>query len=415
MRCPKECIIEREGEFVPTLKSKKDVNRIETKLIRSGEPEPRIMGAVSMPIFQSTMFETFGGGSYHDVRYIRLNNTPNHLAVQEKIASLEGGEACLVTASGMAAITATLLAFLSNGDHLLVQNCLYGGTHDFVTKDLPIFGITYDFIDGNDSVDSWKRKIRPTTRVIYVETMTNPLVEIADLKAIAEFARSNRLISIIDNTFASPINFRPLDHGFDLSLHSATKYLNGHSDIVAGAVIGRKDLVSKVKHRLDHLGGSLDPHACFLLHRGLKTLAVRMRQHNESAIEIAKFLQDHKAVAKVNYPGLESHPQYDRAKELLDGFSGMMSFELKGGKEAAELFMRNVSIPIIAPSLGGVESLLTIPATTSHSGMSPEERAKLGIGDGLLRLSVGIEATEDIIDDFRSALDDIKQSRLVSA
>jgi cystathionine beta-lyase/cystathionine gamma-synthase len=234
--------------------------------------------------------------------------------------------------------------------------------------------------------------------------MTNPLLEVADHKAVVQFAHSNGLVSLIDNTFASPINFRPLEHGFDLSLHSATKYLNGHSDIVAGAVIGRAELVRKVKYRLDHLGGSLDPHACFLLHRGMKTLAVRVRFHNESALRIAKFLENHDAVAKVNYPGLDSHPQHQRASELFNGFSGMLSFELKGGKSAAEHFIRNVSIPIIAPSLGGVETLLTIPSMTSHSGMTPEDRKTLGITDGLIRMSVGIESTEDIIEDFEEAL-----------
>jgi cystathionine beta-lyase/cystathionine gamma-synthase len=383
------------------LKEKK-FDHIETKLIHSGEPEPRVYGAVSMPIFQSAMFET-QGGSYHDIKYIRLNNTPNHQALHEKLAALENGEDALVTASGMAAISTSLVTLLSSGDHLLAQNCLYGGTHDFVTKDLGKFGIAYDFIDGNDP-ESWEKKLRPNTKAIYVETMTNPLLEVADHEAVVQFAQSNNLISLIDNTFASPVNYRPLDQGFDLSLHSATKYLNGHSDIVAGAVIGRKGLISKVKHRLDHLGGSLDPHACFLLHRGMKTLALRMQQHNESTLKIAKFLKAHEAVAKVNYPGLETHPQHERAKKLFNGYSGMLSFELKGGRPAAEQFMENATIPIIAPSLGGVETLVTLPSMTSHSGMSPEDRRKLGITDGLIRLSVGIEATEDILADFEDAL-----------
>ncbi len=204
----------------------KKFKHIETKLIHSGEPDPRVQGAVSMPIFQSAMFETSGEPGYHDIKYIRLNNTPNAQALHAKLAALEGGEDALVTSSGMAAISTTLLTFLRNGDHLLVQNCLYGGTHDLVTKDLNNFGISYDFIDGNDPA-SWKKKVQPTTKAIYVETMTNPLLEVADHKAVVQFARSNGLVSLIDNTFASPINFRPLEHGFDLSLHSATKYLNG--------------------------------------------------------------------------------------------------------------------------------------------------------------------------------------------
>ncbi|HZY46665.1 MAG TPA: PLP-dependent aspartate aminotransferase family protein [Candidatus Bathyarchaeia archaeon] len=385
----------------------KKFGKIETKLIHSGEPEPRVQGAVSMPIFQSAMFETRSEPGYHDIQYIRLNNTPNAQALHGKLAAIEGAESALVASSGMAAISTTLLTFLHNGDHLLVQNCLYGGTHDFVTKDLATFGISFDFIDGNDP-GSWEKKRRPNTKAIYVETMTNPLLEVADHKAVVKFAKDHGLISMIDNTFASPINFRPIEHGFDLSLHSATKYLNGHSDIVAGAVIGCTELVGKVKRRLDHLGGSLDPHACFLMHRGMKTLALRVKQHNESALKVARFLEKHDAVAKVNYPGLVTHPQHKRAEELFEGYSGMLSFEPKGGKAAAELFMQSVSIPIIAPSLGGVESLLTRPAATSHSGMSPEDRKRLGITDGLIRVSIGIEATEDLIEDFGKGLDMIR-------
>ncbi len=377
--------------------------RIETKVIHAGEPTPRILGSVSMPIFQSAMFESAGETSYHDIRYIRLNNTPNHEALNRKLSALENAEAAIVTSSGMAAITTTLLTFLSKGDHLLAQNCLYGGTHTFVAHDLEKFGISFDFINADDP-ESWEGKLRANTKAIYVETMTNPLLEVADHRAVVEFAKKNELISLIDNTFASPINFRPLEHGFDISLHSCTKYLNGHSDIVAGAVISRAELVEKVKHRLDHMGGSLDPHACFLLHRGVKTLALRVRFQNESALRIANFLEKQSRVTKVNYPGLQSHLQHARARELFDGFGGMLSFELEGGSSAAEDFIKKTTIPLKAPSLGGVESLLTIPSTTSHAGMRPEERKAIGISDGLIRMSVGIEATEEIIEDFEDAL-----------
>jgi cystathionine beta-lyase/cystathionine gamma-synthase len=380
----------------------KTYKHLATKLIHAGEPEPRINGAVSMPIFQSAMFEYAGETSYHDLKYIRLNNTPNHVALHKKLAALENAEAALVAASGMAAISTALLTVLASGDHLLAQETLYGGTHDFLTKDFATFGISYDFINADDP-DSWKSKLRRNTKAIYVETMTNPLLQVADLKAAAQFAKAHGLVSLIDNTFASPINFRPAEWGFDLSLHSCTKYLNGHSDLVAGAVIGRADLIQKITHKLNHLGGSLDPHACFLLHRGMKTLAVRMRHQNESTLKIARFLEQHPAIAKVNHPGLESHPRHQRAKELFDGFSGMLSFEMKGGLEAAQRFMDNTTLPVIAPSLGGIETLLTRPATTSHLGMSPEDRRKIGITDGLIRMSVGIEATEDIIEDFEQA------------
>jgi cystathionine beta-lyase/cystathionine gamma-synthase len=381
----------------------KSYKHIETKLIHAGEPEPRIMGAVSMPIFQSAMFEYTGETSYHDLKYIRLNNTPNHVALHEKLVALENAEAAIVTASGMAAISTALLSILSSGDHLLAQECLYGGTHDFLTRDFAGLGIRFDFIDGDDP-GSWESQLRPETKAVFVETMTNPLLQVADLKAVVSFAKAHNLVSLIDNTFATPVNFRPLEWGFDLSLHSCTKYLNGHSDIVAGAVIGRADRIEKITHLLNHFGGSLDPHACFLLHRGMKTLALRMKCHNESALKIARFLEGHEAVSKVNYPGLESHPGHGRARELFDGFSGMLSFEPKGGVEAADRFIQNTNLPVVAPSLGGVETLITRPVTTSHAGVSPEDRERLGISDSLIRLSVGIEKTEDIIEDFEQAL-----------
>ncbi len=375
-----------------------------TKLIHSGEMSPRVLGAVSMPIFQSANYEYTGESSYDAIKYLRLNNTPNHEVLHKKLAALENAEAALVTASGMAAITTALLSILSSGDHLLVQSTLYGGTHTFITEEFPRWGISFDFIDGSNP-DSWESKLQHNTRAIYVESLSNPLIEVPDLKAAVEFAKKHFLVSMIDNTFASPVNFRPAEMGFDLSLHSCTKYLNGHSDIVAGAVIGRADLIEKITHKLNHLGGSLDPHACFLLHRGIKTLALRVNYQNESALRIARFLEEQPQVKKVNYPGLPSSPYHAIASELFDGFSGMLSFELQGGLAAAEHFMNATRIPIIAPSLGGVETLLTRPASTSHSGLTPEEREKTGITDSLIRVSVGIESTEDLIEDFKQALE----------
>ncbi|MFL6213104.1 MAG: trans-sulfuration enzyme family protein [Blastocatellia bacterium] len=382
-----------------------EYDRIETKIIHAGELLPRIEGAVALPIFQSATFEYNGEASYHDIKYIRLNNTPNHTALHRKLAALENAEAALVTASGMAAISTTLLTVLAAGDHLLAQDCLYGGTHDLLSTDFARFGISYDFVSGDDP-DSWQARLRPNTRAIYVEAMTNPTVQVADLKAVARFAKANGLVSIIDNTFASPINFRPVEIGFDLSVHSGTKYLNGHSDIVAGAVIGRADLIEKVRHKLNHLGGTMDPHAAFLLHRGIKTLALRVHYQNASALRLAQFLEKHPRVSHVNYAGLESHPQHTRARELFEGFGGVLSFEVTGGIAAAERVLERVRLPIVAPSLGGVETLITRPATTSHAGMSVEDRVRLGISDSLIRLSVGIEATDDLIADFDQALQD---------
>jgi cystathionine beta-lyase/cystathionine gamma-synthase len=237
-----------------------------------------------------------------------------------------------------------------------------------------------------------------------VETLTNPLLQVCDLDRVAAFARTHALVSLIDNTFATPVNYRPAEHGFDLSLHSCTKYLNGHSDIVAGAVIGRGTLIEQITHKLNHLGGALDPHACFLLHRGLKTLAVRMRQHNLNAQALAEALQAQPAVIRVNYPGLKDHPAHPLAVRQMDGFSGMLSFELEGGTAAAERLMTRLQLPIVAPSLGGVETLITRPATTSHAGMTADERAAAGITDSLVRVSVGLEASADVIADFDQAL-----------
>ncbi len=377
---------------------------LETQLVHAGEPRPRILGAIETPIFQSATYEYAGERSYHDVRYLRTNNTPTQLALHAKIAALESAESALATASGMAAISTTLLALLAPGDHLLAQRCLYGGTHDLVTGELPGLGITCDFIDA-DRPGSWQELLRANTRAIYVEAMSNPLLEVADLEAVVQFARRHQLVSIIDSTFATPVNFRPIEAGFDLVVHSATKYLNGHADIVAGAVAGAASTIERIRHKANHLGGSLDPHAAFLLQRGLKTLALRVRFQNDSTLAIARFLESHPAVARVNYPGLESHPQHARARRLFAGCGGVLSFELEGAASRADEFARGVHIPAIAPSLGGVHTLLTRPATTSHAGLSRADREALGIGEGLLRLSVGIEATEDLLEDFRQALE----------
>jgi cystathionine beta-lyase/cystathionine gamma-synthase len=381
-------------------------HQLNTKLIHAGEPKERYAGAVSMPIFQSSTFAFGGETNYHDLKYIRLNNTPNHIALHQKLADLERAEDALVTASGMAAISASLLAFLKSGDHFLAHESLYGGTHDLITKDFPELGIEYDFIDGRDP-SGWHNKLRPNTKLIYVETITNPLLDVLDLNAVVSFAKSNQLVSMIDNTFASPVNYRPIEHGFDLSLHSATKYLNGHTDIVAGAAIGSKDIVTKVRHKLNHLGGALDPNACFLMHRGMKTLGLRMERQNTNSLEIATFLEGHPKVKKVNHPGLESNPNHERAKELFSGFSGMVSFEIDGNVDDADRFMSSLTLFINTASLGGVESLVTRPVQTAHSGMAKEDRLASGIKDELIRMSIGIEDAEDLIADLDQALDKI--------
>lgn len=377
--------------------------RLETKLVHAGEPEPRIGGAVVLPIFQSSTYDYTRDADYHDVPYIRLNNSPNHQALHAKIAAIENTESAVVASSGMAAIATSLLTVLSSGDHLLAQDCLYAGTHGLLTKDFPGFGIETTFVDAQDPA-AWKRALRPETKAIYFETLTNPLLQLGDLEAVVAFARDHRLVPVVDNTFASPVNFRPAEIGFELVIESGTKYLNGHGDVAAGSVAGRRELIERIKHRLDHLGGTLDPHACFLLQRGLKTLAVRVRHQSATAARVAALLSEHGAVERVAYPGLPQHPQHDRARRLFDGFGGMVSFELKGGAEAADRFFSRATIPIVAVSLGGPETLMVRPAAAIHQNLSPEERARSGIGDGLIRMSVGLEAADELCDDLDRAL-----------
>ncbi|MBT3603946.1 MAG: aminotransferase class I/II-fold pyridoxal phosphate-dependent enzyme [Candidatus Latescibacteria bacterium] len=381
------------------------MGKMATDAIHAGEIETRPSGAVVLPIFQSATFEYGGQDDYHDLKYIRLNNTPNHQVLHDKLAILEGGEAALVTASGMAAITTLLLTVLKQGDHLLAQDCLYGGTVTFLTQDIADYGIGVGFFAGNDP-DSWEALLRPETRAIYVEPMTNPLLEVADLDAVVAFAKKHNLLAIIDNTFASPVNFQPLKIGFDVVVHSCTKYLNGHSDIVAGGIVGTRELITRVTHRLNHLGASLDPHACFLLHRGIKTLVLRVKQQNENALSLATFLNKHPKVEAVYYPGIEDHPQYTRASRLFDGCGGVLSFEVKGSADDADRLMSRLKLSVVAPSLGGVETLITRPVQTSHAGLSREQRKAAGISDKLIRVAVGIEDGEDICADFEQALSD---------
>jgi len=375
-----------------------------TTLIHAGEPEPRIRGAVSMPIFQSSTYEYAGVEGDSELKYIRWNNTPNHVALHEKLAAVEEGEAALVTASGMAAISTTLLSILKPGDHVLAQRALYGGTYSFFVTELSKLGIQVEFFDGNNP-SNLPSLVRRETKLIYVETIANPLLHMTDLETVVNCANDTGVISVIDNTFATPVNCKPITLGFDISLHSCTKYLNGHSDLVAGGVIGRTDLIEKISGTLIRYGGTLDPHACFLLHRGLKTLAVRMEYQNASGLRIARFFEDHPAVEKVYYPGLESHQTYGRARKLLSGFGGMISIDLKDGVTAVQRFMDRLEIALVAPSLGGVETLVSRPVVTSHVSVPPEERKELGITDSLVRLSIGLENTDDLIEDFKGALE----------
>jgi len=374
----------------------------ETSLIHAGERKPGIEGAVCLPIFQSSTYEYTGQNDERGVRYIRYNNTPNHHALHLKLATLEGTEASVVTGSGMAAISSLFFGLLQSGDHILVLDTVYGGTHGLLTQLLSRFGVTYSSFDGNQP-DSWASLLQKNTRMIYSESITNPLLDIPDHQAITHFAKQHGLLSAIDNTFATPLNFRPVDWGYDLIVHSTSKYLNGHSDVVGGVLMGSQEHIATLNKTLHFLGGTMDPHACFLLQRGMKTLAVRVRYQNESAQKIAAFLETHAGIQSVCYPGLPSHSDHEHARRYLKGFGGMLAFELKDS-DKVDAFLSALDIPYIAPSLGGPETLLTCPALTSHAGLTADERHSMGISDGLIRVSVGLEHTDELIDDLAQAL-----------
>jgi len=377
---------------------------MDTVAVHGGEPRPGPDGSVVFPIYQGTVYETEPGAGYHDLKYIRLNSTPSQQYLHAKLAALEGAEAAVATSSGMAAVTSILLSLMRAGDHLIASECLYGGTHDFLTGHAADLGWTCSFVDAGRP-ETWEAACTDRTRVFLVETITNPLMRVGLLDRAAAFGRRAGIVTVIDNTFASPVNFRPLQAGFDLVFHSATKYLGGHSDLVAGAVMGGTDLVERVRKTVNLFGGSLDPHAGFLLARGIKTLSLRVRAQNANALALARFLEDHPAVAAVNYPGLASHPDHAHAAELLSGFGGMLSLRLHGGEQAAQALADAVTLAYSAVSLGGVETLVTRPAATSHAGMSPRDRDSLGITADLIRVSSGIEGTEDLIGDFAQALE----------
>jgi cystathionine gamma-synthase/cystathionine gamma-lyase/cystathionine beta-lyase len=372
-----------------------------TRLIHAGEPSPRIEGAVSMPIFQSAMFEQTQADD--EVKYIRYNNTPNHDALHEKIAAVEGTEAALVTGSGMGAISSALLSSLSAGDHLLIHDGCYGGTHALVTDLLPRMGVEHSFVSHESGPDDWAAALRPETQAFYTEGITNPLLDVHDLAGVAAFSAEHDLVSMIDNTFATPVNFRPAEHGFDLVLHSATKYYGGHSDLVAGVVAGREPLVERAAGVLKMTGATLDPHACFLLQRSLKTLGVRVGRQNEVASAVAAFLDAHDAVDDVRYPGLKTHPDHQRAQVLFDGFGGMIAFRLREDVDPNR-FLDALTVAVKAPSLGGPETLITRPAFSSHADVPADVRRELGITDGLFRVSVGLEEPEVLTNDVNQAL-----------
>jgi cystathionine beta-lyase/cystathionine gamma-synthase len=357
---------------------------------------------VVQPIFQSVNYVQ-EYGTAEGLRYTRDGNTPNAEAVQRRIAALEGAEAAIVLASGMGATACGLLALLRPGDHLLASTWIYGGTHRLLTQEFATLGIEVTLVNPVET-RGWRRRIRKETRAIFLETPVNPTCRVLDLRPVALLTEEEGLALVVDSTFASPVNFRPLEHGADVVIHSATKFLNGHHDVLGGVVAGTAPYVEEVRQKMMLWGQAPDPFACWLLERGLKTLDVRVRRQNENALRLAQWCADRREVRKVHYAGLTDHPDHDIARATMEGFGGILALELAGGARAADRFVRRLKVFKYAASLGGVDSLVSEPRYNSHADLTAEERARAGIPDGLLRLSVGIEDAEDLIADIEQAL-----------
>jgi cystathionine beta-lyase/cystathionine gamma-synthase len=351
---------------------------------------------------QSSTF-TNAVGSADEVLYTRYGNNPNQVSLARRLAALEGAEAAIFLGSGMGATAMAHLAILAPGDHLVSSDWIYGGTRRLFQGQFGRLGIDVSFVDpSNPRV--WKRGLKSTTRAVFVETPTNPLMRVIDLEPLASLCHTEGIALIVDSTFASPVNLRPIEHGADVVIHSATKYLNGHSDVIAGAVAGTEEVIEEVRQLMHVWGPAIDPHAAWLVERGLKTLDVRMTRHNANGLAFAEWAAGVSAFARVHYPGLPSHPDHATAALQLDGFGGMVAVELAGGAAAAERMLRRLRIAQHAPSLGGVETLVSEPRLTSHAALTPEQRVAQGIPDGLVRVSLGIEDVEDVIADFTRAL-----------
>ena len=368
-----------------------------------GRPVPLADWApVVAPVVQSTTFAN-PIGSEDEVLYTRYGNNPNQIELANKYALLEGAEDAVFLGSGMAATSLALLAILRPGDHLLASQWVYGGTQRLFDEEFARLGILVTYADPRQP-RQWRRMLRKTTRAIFLEVVTNPTMRVVDLPLVAQVAREHGFALVVDGTFATPINIRVLEHGADVVITSGTKYLNGHSDVIAGAVAGTSAVIEEVIRLLRLYGPAIDPHQAWLLNRGLKTLAVRMERHNANGMAVAEWASRRRGIARVHYPGLPSHPDYDSAKQLLDGFGGMVGIEIQGGVAAGERMLRRLKVFRHAPSLAGVESLVSEPRLTSHRHLTPDARAAQGIPDGFLRLSCGIEDADDLIADLDQAL-----------
>jgi cystathionine beta-lyase/cystathionine gamma-synthase len=375
---------------------------LSTTAIHGGAPPAAPGTGVTSPIVQSVNFAQEAGTS-EGLLYTRYGNTPNAERVQKRLAMLEGSESALVLSSGMGATACAMLALLRSGDHLVSSSWIYGGTRKLFTEDLPGMGIEVTLVNPMEP-RAWRRALKKTTRVVFLESPVNPTCRVLELGSLQHLAHSEGIALVVDSTFASPINFRPIEHGVDVVIHSATKYLNGHNDILAGVVCGNEPLIEEVRRKMMVWGQAPDPFACWLLERGLKTLDVRVKRQNENAMKVAEWCSTRPEIAKTHYAGLPSHPDHEIAKTLLDGFGGMMAIELKGAGPAAVRFVKELKLFSYAASLGGVDSLVIEPRYSSHEHMSSEERAKIGIPDGFLRMSIGIENAEDLIADIEQAL-----------
>lgn len=376
--------------------------RFETLAIHAGERPDKSCGAVSVPIYQTSTFAFEDVGKTRGYDYSRTAN-PTRKVLEDTLAKLEGGKAGFAFATGMAAET-TVVHLLKSGDHIISADDVYGGTYRLFQDIMTELGLEVTFLRMNNR-QAIERAVKPNTRMIWMETPSNPLLNITDLEMVVDVAKKHRILTVIDNTFATPYFLRPIEYGVDLVVHSTTKYLNGHCDVVGGAVITTTDeLTERVQFLLNAMGTCASPFDCWLVLRGIQTLPLRMEKHEKNATAIAGYLQKHQAVSKVFYPGIKSHPGHEIAKRQMKGFGGMVSFELKGGRKAVNNFLRKVKIFEIAESLGGVASLAEQPATMSHASIPADVRAKIGIGDDLVRLSIGLESIDDLIEDMEQAL-----------
>ncbi len=395
---------------------KRKNRRRETAAVHGGSELEKKNGPVGTPIFQTSTFEVTDNEEQQRVtttdRYYTRWGNPTNTAAEEAVAAVEGTEAARTFASGMGAITCTVLGLLKAGDHIVAQRDVYGGVMKFFSEWLPRVGIETTFVDTNDFSQA-ERAIRANTKLLYLESPTNPSLRVVDFKKAAALARAHKLISMIDSTFGTPVNQRPAEYGIDLVMHSGTKYLSGHADLTCGVVCGRQELMEQLWETRTTLGNCMDPHAAWMLIRGLKTLAVRVARQNENALRVAEFLEQHAKVRRVHYPWLKSHPEYAVAREQMSAGGGMVTFEVEGTGEDARRVSEAMRLFTLATSLGGVESLVSIPVLTSHAMISAEQRKEMGVTEQMVRLSVGIESGEDLIEDLERALEAVGAGAVV--